>query len=293
MLFVNTNIKKGDITKFFMAECYRCGVSDERERLFNAISNKGVVKVCKNCSSSEDFPLIQPVDLTKPERVKTVYERLSSMANLDPQKHRVAMQERAREDSMRKRRQDTTLKDVIDSNLEKKKPQPRTDLVTNFHWILMRARRGKKLTQKQLAENIGETEAAIKSAEDGMILSNADTLVRKLEGYLGVKIRKGEGSYSPEVSRQVKPGINEDPERRAIRERFEKEGNFDPKTTEALTIEDLQEIKKKKEAEGTGGFFSFLKRKKRPEDSEYEEDEKSAGEGDISDKEANDILFGK
>lgn len=276
-----------------MAECYRCGVSDERERLFNAISSKGVIKVCKNCSGEEDLPLVQPVDLNKPERVKSVYERLSSMANLDPQKHRIAMQERAREDSVRKRRQDVTLKDVIDTNLAKNKPQPRTDLITNFHWILMRARRSKKLTQKQLAENIGETESAVKSAEDGIILSNADTLVRKLEGYLGVKIRKGEGGYSPEVSRQVKPGINEDPERRAIRERFEKEGNFDPKTTEALTIEDLQEIKKKKEAEGTGGFFSFLKKKKKSGESESEEKGEDGEESDISDEEANKILFGK
>ena len=29
-----------DITRFFMAECYRGGISDERERLFEAISNK-------------------------------------------------------------------------------------------------------------------------------------------------------------------------------------------------------------------------------------------------------------
>ena len=276
-----------------MAECYRCGVSDERERLFNAISSKGVVKVCKNCSNEEDFPLVQPADLSKPERVKTVYERLSSMANLDPQKHRMAMQEKAKEDSMRRRRQDTTLKEVIDSNLEKKKAQLRTDLVPNFHWIIMRSRRSKKLTQKQLAENIGETELAVKNAEDGIILANADTLVRKLEGYLGVKLRNVEGTHSSEAQRYVKGGIAEDPARREIRERFEKEGNFDSKTTQELTIEDLQEIKKKKEAEGKGGFFSFLKRKKKPENSESEEDENMKEGSDISDKEANDILFGK
>ena len=71
-----------------MAECYRCGVSDEKERLFNAISRKGVVKICKNCSNEEDLPIIQPADLNKPKRVKSVYERLSAMAKLDPEKHR-------------------------------------------------------------------------------------------------------------------------------------------------------------------------------------------------------------
>jgi len=281
-----------------MAECYRCGVSDERERLFDAISSKGVVKVCKNCSNEEESPLIQPVDLNRPEKVKTVYERLSSMANLDPNKHRQMIQERAKEDSMRRykqdrqARQDVTLKGVIDSNFEKRKPQPRTDLVNNFHWVLMRMRRSKKLTQKQLADAIGEPESAIKSAEEGTILINSDNLVRKLENYLGVKIRKGEGMSLPEgPGRYVKQGIAEDPERRAIREKFEKEGNFDSKTTETLTIEDLQEINKKKEKEG--GFFSFLRRKKKPENEESEAEDNSNEDNNISNEEANKILFGK
>ena len=97
-----------------MAECYRCGVSDEDERLFDAISAKGVIKICKNCSMEEDLPIIQPVDLNKPERVKSVYERLSNMAKLDPEKHRKMILDRAREDAVRKRAQDTTLKDVIE-----------------------------------------------------------------------------------------------------------------------------------------------------------------------------------
>jgi ribosome-binding protein aMBF1 (putative translation factor) len=280
-----------------MAECYRCGVSDERERLFDAISNKGVVKICKNCSNDEELPLVQPVDLNKPEKVKSVYERLSAMANLDPEKHKRMLAERSKEDSMRKykqdreRRQATTLKGVIDSNFEKNKPQPRTDLITNFHWVLMRTRRAKKLTQKQLADNIGEPVSSIVSAESGTILNNADAFVRKLENYLGVKIRKGESPYAStsEQPRLVKPGIVEDPERKEIRERFEKEGKFDSKTTEKLTISDLKEIDKKKEPESSGGFFSFLKRKKKNEGVSKEED----SEEEISDEEANEILFGK
>jgi ribosome-binding protein aMBF1 (putative translation factor) len=268
-----------------MAECYRCGVSDEKERLFNAISSKGVVKICKNCSNEEDLPIIQPADLNKPERVKSVYERLSAMAKLDPEKHRKVLLEKERQESMRKRRQDTTLKDVIDRNLEKKKPQPRTDLVDNFHWVLMRMRRSKKLTQKQLAENIGEPESLVKSAEEGIILNNADTLVRKLESYLGVKIRKGDSPYSLEGPKYVKAGISEDPSKREAREKFEKEGNFDSKTTETLTIADLQEIKKKKEAEGSGGFFSFLKKNRKQDKEKPEEGE------ELSEEEVNEILF--
>lgn len=275
-----------------MAECYRCGVSDENERLFDAISNKGFVKICKNCSNDEDLPLLQPVDLNKPEKVKSVYERLSSMANIDPEKHRRILAERTKEDSIKKynqdreRRQPSTLKGVIESNFEKNKPLPRTDLVPNFHWILMRARRAKKLTQKQLAENIGEPLSLVISAEAGVINNNSDAFLRKLENYLGLKIRDVEASYVPtyEQSRYLKPGIIEDPERKELRERFQKEGKFDSNTTEKLTIGDLKEIDKNKEKVNSGGFFSFFKRKKKAEKDVEEV---------ISDEDADKILYSK
>lgn len=272
-----------------MAECYRCGISDEREKLFDAVSNRGVVKICKSCAKEDSLPLMQPADLTKPEKTKTVYERLSAMANLNPEEHKRKLVEMERQENIRfgrtrtERKQDTNVKSVIDSNFEKSKPQPRTDLIDNFHWVIMRMRRSKKLTQKQLAENIGESEETVKSAEEGIILNNADTFLRKIESYLGVKLRKGESSYSMNEPRFVKAGINENPAKKEIRERFEKEAKFDPKTAEALTIADLQEIKKKKEAEGKG-FFSFLKKKKK--------DEAKPEEGkEMSDEEAEEILF--
>jgi ribosome-binding protein aMBF1 (putative translation factor) len=280
-----------------MTECFRCGISDERERLFDAISNKGVVKICRNCAGEEGLPLVQSVDLNKPEKVKTVYERLSQMANLDPEKHRSMLLEKAKQDSTknyklaRDRRQETTLKGVIDSNLQKTKPQPRTDLIPNYHWVIMRSRRAKKLTQKQLAENIGESEASIISAESGRITNDSDSLVRKLENYLGIKIRNTESPYSSEGSKFVKSGMSEDPAAKEARERFEREGKFDGQTTEVLTIADLQEIKKKKESEGKG-FFSFLRRKKKKE--EENSDEKTPeGEEDLSKEESDKILYGK
>jgi ribosome-binding protein aMBF1 (putative translation factor) len=273
-----------------MTECYRCGIPEERERLFDAISNKGVVKICRSCADEESLPLIQPMDLNKPEKTKTVYERLSRMANLDPEKHKRSLVEMERQENIRfgkartERRQETNLKGIVDSNFEKNKPKPRTDLVDNFHWVIMRARRSKKLTQKQLAENIGESEAIVKNAEEGIVLNNADTFVRKLESYFGIKLRKGESPYSTEGPKFVHAG--EDPAKREIRERFEKENKFDSATNEALSIADLQEIKKKKEAENPKGFFSFLKRNKKEEEPQKEDKE-------MSDEEVEDILFRK
>ncbi len=278
-----------------MAECFRCGVSDERERLFDAISGKGVIKICKNCANDEGLPLVQPVDLNKPEKTRTVYERLSDMAKLDPEKHRSMLLEKAKQDSMRRykddrsKRQDTTLKGVVDSNFQKNKPQPRKDLIPNFHWVIMRARRAKKLTQKQLAENLGEPESLIISAETGVILNNADSLVRKLENYLGVKIRNIESPYASDTSKNLAMGANEDPALREARERFEREGNFDKETTDNLTISDLQEINKKKESEGKGGLFSFFRRNRK----KSQEESTPKPEEEISSEEADKILFGK
>jgi hypothetical protein len=114
-----------------MAECFRCGVSDEKERLFDAISGKGVVKICRHCADDEGLPLVQPVELNKPEKTRSVYERLSEMAKIDPEKHRSMLLEKARQESMRRskddrtRRQETTLKGVFDNNFHKNKPQAR------------------------------------------------------------------------------------------------------------------------------------------------------------------------
>jgi ribosome-binding protein aMBF1 (putative translation factor) len=265
-----------------MAECYRCGISDERERLFEAVSNKGVVKICKSCADEEGLPLMQPADLNKPEKNKTVYERLSRMANLNPEEHKRKLIEMERQKDIRfgrPKRPEITVKSPSESNFERNKPQPRKDLIDNFHWIIMRARRSKKLTQKQLAENIGESELIVKNAEEGTILDNNETFLRKIESYLSVKLRKMDIPYSSDGSKFVKAG--DDSAKREIKERFEKDAKFDSQTTEALTIADLQEMKKKKESEGKG-FFSFLKRKKKDE---------TKSEEDMSDEEAEEILF--
>lgn len=265
-----------------MAECYKCGVSDENERLFDAISNKGVIKLCKYCSDEEKLPLVQPVDLNKPEKSQSVYERLSVMAKLDPEKHKRVINEKQKEDEFKRKRnlfsreQDMALKKIVETNLEKKKIQHRTDLIPNFHWIIMRNRRLRKLTQKQLAENIGESESLIKNAEEGVILNNTDAFVRKIENYFGIKLRNDESVYESN-------GIS----KKEAMDRLEKEGNFNKDATDALTIADLKEMDDKKKSEGSGGFFSFLKRNKKRDSLPSEEEQTSKEEDSLPEKETD------
>jgi len=79
---------------------------------------------------------------------------------------------------------------------EDRQPKPtqnvKDKLVANFHWNLQTGRRRTKLSTKQLAEEIGESEEAIKTLEAGKVLDEKTTnrLVKKLEQFLRVKVKK-------------------------------------------------------------------------------------------------------
>ena len=209
-----------------MDECFICGVSEEKTRLFDAISDEGIAKICEKCAINEGIPLIKKpttFQIKESERPKgSVYERMKRVSGF---------REREEKD-IRKfsiERKDVSLRELVDRNYKKNIPElkPRTDLVDNFHWAIMTGRRRKKLSQKQLAEQIGESEDAIKMAEHG-ILPEDDKLIKKFEAFLEIIILK----------------------RKIISEKIEtkKEGvaeiSFSPLPPKELTISDLQEMKK-------------------------------------------------
>ncbi len=128
--------------------------------------------------------------------------------------------------------QETTLKDIVDKNFKiqiKKELQSPHDLVNNFHWIIMRARRSKHITREQLAEAIAEPEKAIIMAERGILPEDYYKFLTKIENYLSIKL----------IKKEFAEKIEEKP----------KEIRFDAMTTKNLTISDLQEMKRKREVE--------------------------------------------
>jgi len=209
-----------------MVECFICGVSSERERLFDAIVDEGVVKVCEQCARDESIPIVKKpttFQLKKSEEKKTFREEAEDYYA------------RKREIEVKMadlKKQETSLREIVDKNYElkisKEEKGPRPDLVENFHWIVMRARRKKHLSHKQLAEGISESEVAIKMAEKGILPEDENRLVKKLENYLGIRIRKSD--YKQDERKQPARILN-----------------FKPETMENLTISDLQEMKKAKE----------------------------------------------
>ncbi|HDK41757.1 MAG TPA: hypothetical protein ENG87_00125, partial [Candidatus Pacearchaeota archaeon] len=218
--------------------CFKCGISEDNVRLFDAISSKGIVKICSKCSSDEDMPIIRKptiFQLKESERKQGIYEKLSKASEVNQEK---------KENKVLLEKQDTTLREIVDRNYQErveKEVKPRPDLIENFHWVIMRARRSKKLTQKQLAKEIQESETAIKMSEKGILPEDDNRLVNKIESYLGVNITKKIKPKPEQI--QIKEISLE--ETKEVREPTDLA--FDPLSVRNLTIDDVKSRNKKRE----------------------------------------------
>jgi ribosome-binding protein aMBF1 (putative translation factor) len=213
-------------------ECFVCGVSGEKAYLIDVISGEGISKICKKCQFEEGLPLVKKQIYSEDagnygERKQSVYERLSKISGVDVQKREVP---KINEDL---KSQEMNLKKIVDKNFEKKvdfsepKSVVRDDLIENFHWIIMRSRRSKKLTQAQLGEKIEEPEVSIHMAEKG-VLPKDYVLARKLENFFSIRIVKEQVGFQQELPKKI---------------------SFEDDVTKALTISDLKDMRKKREME--------------------------------------------
>ena len=189
--------------------------------------------------------------LKEAERKQTVYEKLSGFAGIKPKE----------ENFPKKLEDDISLREIVERNFKKKVPEGlglRPELINNFHWIIMRARRMKKLTQEQLAREIQESEAAIKMAEQGRLPEDDYKLVNKLETFLGIKIIRKE--FSEEINPKEKP----------------KWLSFDMQESKELTVEDIKTMRKGEEV--------LVE-----QENEEESEEIGAVEGDVEDIEEQEL----
>ncbi len=264
-------------------ECFKCGNSGDKVRLFDAISGEGIVKICEFCANDEDLPVIKrptTEQLKTAESNTPVRQMLTRMSS-----GKAALEEQYAKDKKRLEKREISLRDIVDRKYKDspKKSIPRPDLIDNFHWVIMRVRRAKKISYKQLAEAISESEAAVQMAEKGILPEDDNKLINKLETYFGVRLVKD-------------PFRNRVPPREALRTEIKRTPparlSFDPYITKNITISDLQEIKRKKEMKE-----KVPEKEGYSEDLEFEEENIEVDEkrdsGDISKEEIDRILFGK
>lgn len=281
-IFHNTNLKKAIVCLFFMG-CFVCG---DECKLFGVVCTKGIVNVCLDCAQKENMPFVhkptaaQLVESAKKPWAFDARKRFEHLKNPE-----LAVQEGG-------------LRKMVERNygIISKKTESRTDLIDNFHWILVRMRRSKKLTQEQFAKEIEESVTAIKMAEQGIIPKSSNELVNKLERALGIRLWKEqptERSFDKEKEK-IKEKIFEEAEKGEVK--------FDPVVLKTLTISDLQEMKKKKEMEifERKGVTSSPKWIGREEDlfindgaGENEAEFMSKKERELSQKDIDDLIFGR
>ena len=165
----------------FMEQCFRCEKSGREVRIFDAVYNNDFVKVCERCALIENIPLIKKPttsQLRESEGSIGVYKRLRRMAGLEKpvEKHESILEQ------IRK----------LEEHPELEKPEEKRpfNLVENFHWKVMRARRNRGFSHRQLGWALGESEAAIKMIEKAELPEDAEKLIKKLEQFFQIRLRE-------------------------------------------------------------------------------------------------------
>jgi ribosome-binding protein aMBF1 (putative translation factor) len=205
-----------------MGTCYRCGI--EISEISDFLTGEGIVGLCGNCVDEDDLPITKPSESAFFEsgEKRSVRERLSASAGINPQNHR-NFEER---DSMKKE-PEKELVEFVRHNVHASSEKPISDsfLVRNFHWIIMRARRSKKLTLDEVSSKIAEPKELLELIERGHVSEKNISVLKKLELFLGISVFTKEAREKIEFS--------------------SKKISFDPVTSKSLTIEDLKKMAKK------------------------------------------------
>ena len=179
--------------------------------------------MCGKCIKDGNYPLVENLRTFEKENVPTVRERLSRLAKVNPEK--MEKLELGKKDEF---------KEIIEKNyVFRENPEIKQKLMHNFHWIVMRGRKLKHLTQDQLAKEIREPEVVIKKIEAGFAPEKIET-IRRLEDFLKIRIISDKGRE--EIGKH-------------------KMERFDRKDFDNLTIHDLYQMKKQREAESLKGEF--------------------------------------
>lgn len=166
-----------------MAECFKCGISEEKALLFDAISHSGIVKICRKCSIIENLPIIRKPK-TEEEPLKSVSERITRISGTMGRGGSYIRQPR---------KDDMDLRELIEKNFRqnlKEDSEMKKNMIENFHWAMMRARRAKHMTQEQLAQTIKEPVIAIQNLEQGFVPEKSRELIGKIENCLFVRLKK-------------------------------------------------------------------------------------------------------
>jgi len=238
-----------------MNNCFKCGLGEDKVVLYEAVSRYGIIKICRKCSFKENYPLIRKIEsqIVSEPKVEQKKEILSKKGEVYQRLSRIAgySQKSASQKSKELIDSEKQLKEisgnVMASNVLKEKPK---EVVDNFHWIVMRGRRAKKLTQEQLAQKLEISETAISLVEKGLLTKDYMVLLKKLENYLGQKLIKEDFRGEYDFNKGIVPGnpdvdnltIGELKEFSSTKNNLKEEVKKGEEDTEELSDPDLDKI---------------------------------------------------
>jgi len=223
-------------------ECKICGKTSDEIELFDGIFEEKIESVCSICARIEDTPLIKkpnPERFIEHKENLSVRQRMERMADpLKPiqKEHFIAH------------------KNLAKLNFPTKR-EDHPDLIENYDWILKTARRRKKLSQTQLAEELIIPLQVIIDLESGRITKDFMSYTERLENFLHVCIRKlvperFNLQRKPETEyeeRMVLDKVKKNMEPESMK-REPKGVNFsDRERLKTWTLKDLVNLKRKKE----------------------------------------------
>lgn len=192
-----------------MEKCVRCGASEEKKPLLDAISRDGLVKICKECNYTENLLIVkktEPKSAEQPVQQQTqntpAPRKIPTVSLLDSQKKIEALRKERAERLEKESAYLTELRKKSVREEVKNNPVETSNMLENFHWTVMRERRARHMSIKQLAEAISEPEPMLKLLEEGALPRERERIVQKLEDYFKIKLTK-----QPEMPK-IEPKLN-------------------------------------------------------------------------------------
>lgn len=161
--------------------CVRCHISGDEVKLFDAIYEGRNGSICERCSIIENIPILKKPaasQLRNSEQGIGVYSRMKKLAGI---------RETKKEDTFFR---EDRLKELNENPVLEIPEKDSLNLIEHFHWELMKNRRRKGFSQKQLAEHIGESEIVIQMLEKGKLPERAEQLIKKIEQFLQIRLTK-------------------------------------------------------------------------------------------------------
>ncbi|MDD2445006.1 MAG: hypothetical protein PHF09_00120 [Candidatus Nanoarchaeia archaeon] len=258
-------------------KCVLCGITERETTLYEGIYDREMIFVCQNCAREERIPVIKKPSIEQLKDANKFYsvrERMEKMSGMRRIRTNIG------EDQQ-----------IVLRNLTKlRMPEPKQkheDVEDNYYWEINMARRRRKMTTNQLAKETGISLEIIENLEKGKLPLEFKEILSKLEGYFNIKLLK---HHDPKVNffmkenenkilEDVKQKIKEDREevfkkrkRKILRKIENSEIDFSKQENlENITLNDLIEIKRRKEKEEQKKKYESQRKELFGEDLELDE----------------------